>query len=305
MKKLDRSSRPTISGLETLVAIADTGSFGAAAAELNCTQSRISHSIASLEKTIGARLLDRSRTGTTPTEIGSRTISQARKILRLADAMVPAAPQLLRGVVRLATYQSVATHLLPGILNDIARLHPDIRIELDDGCVEREDVEHRVRAGTADLGVAHLPVGAGFSVQPLAEDDYVVIVKTGNRPSRRYFWQDLQKGEFIELRCSGARSILERCRTNGMTAKAAKSFSSVSTIMAHVKTGRSFSVLPRLAIEPVPDGVDVVPLPHPAERTLAVIAKKSKSSASVRAVMRALLRTRELPIAASGVVRMK
>lgn len=276
MKKIDRTPRLKISELEALVAIADTGSFGAASAELNCTQSRISHAIANLENVIGARLLDRSRTGTTPTEVGTRTIIKAREILSLADAMVPKAPQLLQGVVLLATYQSVATHLLPGILNDITRLHPGIRIELDDGCVEREDVEHQVRAGVADLGVAHLPVGAGFFVRPFAEDDYVVVVKTGSRPSRRFFWQDLQEGDFIELRCSGARGLLERCRANGMTAKAVKSFSSVSTIMAHIKTERSFSILPRLAIEPLPEGLDIASLPHPAERTLAVIAPKGK-----------------------------
>jgi hypothetical protein len=51
--------------------------------------------------------------------------------------------------------------------------------------------------------------------------------------------------------------------------------------------------------------VDIAALPHPAERTLAVIAKNGKPSASVRAVMRALLRKRELPVAASGVIRMK
>lgn len=305
MTKIDRSLRPKLSELEALVAIADTGSFGAASVELNCTQSRISHAIANLESVIGARLLDRSRTGTTPTQVGASTIAKARQILRLADAIVPTGPQLLRGVVRLATYQSVATHLLPGILNDVTRQHAGVRIELDDGCVEREDVEHRVRAGAADLGVAHLPVGPGFFVRPFAEDDYVVVVKTGDRPSQRFFWQDLQEGDFIELRCSGARSMLERCRANGMTAKAVKSFSSVSTIMAHVKNGRSFSILPRLAVEPLPEGLDVVPLPHPAERTLAVIAAKGKSSAAVRAVMKALHRTRQLPVAVSGLVRLK
>jgi DNA-binding transcriptional LysR family regulator len=304
MNKIDRTSQLTISALEALVAIADTGSFGAAAVELNCTQSGISHAIANLEKAIGARLLDRSRTGTTPTEVGVRTISKARVILRLANAMIPKSPQPSRGVVRLATYQSVATHLLPGILDHITRLHPGIQIVLDDGCIEREDVEHLVRAGAADLGIAHLPVGAGFSVQPFAEDDYVVVVKTGNRPSRRYFWQDLQKGDFIELRCSGAGSMLQRCRANGMKAKAVKSFTSVSTILAHIGTGPSYSVLPRLAIEPLPPGLDVVPLPHPAERTLAVIAARTKPSASVRAVMQALRQARELPVAASAIARM-
>ena len=49
--------------LEMLVAAVDTGSFSAAGTELGCTQSRISHGIAELERRVGAKLLVRSRSG--------------------------------------------------------------------------------------------------------------------------------------------------------------------------------------------------------------------------------------------------
>ena len=305
IRKIGGRRRPKTSELEVLVAIADTGSFGGAAALLDCTQSRISHAIRNLERCIGATLLTRSRTGTTPTAAGAQIVDKARAVLSLADTMVAARTQKVHGVVRLATYESVATHLLPEILNDLARSYPDVRVDVDDGCVEREDVERRVRAGTAELGIAHLPVGAGLLVRPFAEDDYIVLVQAGKRPSGRFFWQDLQAAGFIELRCSGAGSIMARCRADGMSAKAARTFSSVSTIMMQVKSGRFFSILPRLSVEPLPPGLEIVPLPHPAERTLAVIAVKSDHSPATRAVMQALHRRSPLPATVKGFVRSK
>jgi len=131
-------------------------------------------------------------------------------------------------------------------------------VEGDGGCVEREDVERRVREGSADLGAAHLPVGAGLSFRPFAEDDYMAIVAENYTPSKRYFWRDVERLDFIELRCSGARAMIDQCRASGMTAKLVRSFSSVSTILAQAKRGRSFSTLPRLSVEQLPAGLRVV-----------------------------------------------
>jgi DNA-binding transcriptional LysR family regulator len=305
MKDFDgQKRRPKIAELEALVAVADTGSFGAAAAELNCTQSRISHAIAELEYVVGCQLMERSRTGTTPTEIGLKTIVKAKEILAIADSIGSPKIQLLKGTVRLATYQSVATHILPTILDDLAHRYSDIQIEVNDGCVEREEVERHVRDGSADLGIAHLPVGFGLSVRRFAEDDYVVVVNAGRTASKQFFWKDLEQCDFIALRCSGAEAILERCRVNGMTAKPAMSFSSVSTILAHIRNGRGFSILPRLSIEPLPEGLAVVPLPMNSERTLAIIAVRSKPSEVVRAVLEAFIRSKKrISITAGAWVR--
>jgi len=301
MKNIDRNVRlPKMSELQMLVAIADTGSFGGAAAELGCTQSRISHAIAELEGVLGNQLLQRSRTGTVPTPSGRRVILEARKILGFAQHMLASPSRMLSGVVRLATYESVATHLLLPIIDALADQHPGLRIDVDDGCLEREDVERRVRDGSADLGIAHLPVGAGLSIRPFAEDNYVVITAQSFTPSNRYFWQDLEKLKFIELRCSGSRTIVAKCRASGMTAEPANSFSSTSTILAKIRDGRSFSILPRLSVEPLPSGLRVVDLPVTAKRVLAIILPKQQLAAKERAVLETFKQLKRLrgPVAA-------
>src|SRR5438105_4035250 len=104
--------------LELFVAVVQAGSFSAAAIELGCTQSRISHSLAELERVVGMRLLHRSRTGCQPTEAGNKVLLKARQILRLADSVVSLAQEdaALAGQVRLACFRSMATHIIPDVL---------------------------------------------------------------------------------------------------------------------------------------------------------------------------------------------
>ena len=68
-----------------LLEIADTGSFSAASEKLHIAQPSISQSIASLEKELNVTLLNRSRSGAQPTEIGQKIIIHARNIANEID----------------------------------------------------------------------------------------------------------------------------------------------------------------------------------------------------------------------------
>ncbi|WP_394833240.1 LysR family transcriptional regulator [Pendulispora rubella] len=280
-----RGRRPKTSELEVLVAIARAGTFGGAAVELGCTQSRISHALAEIESALGLRLFERSRTGTRPTEVGHRVVAKAREALELLDSISASRDRgVLRGTVRVAAYRSVATHLLTPLVDVLVHANPALHLELEDACTGREEVERMVRDGRADIGVVNLPAAAGFTVTPFAEDDYVVVVSSRHRPRAASLWADLGKLSLLELRCSGARGAVEACRQSGMTNRTTASFSSDSTILAQIATKAGFSILPRLAIEPLPKGLDVVALPNPTPRTLAIIRRSDRRSSLLRAV---------------------
>ena len=59
-----------LSQLRMFVAVVENGSFSAAAAQLDCTQSRISHAVGGLERELGVRLLLRSHDGSALTDAG-------------------------------------------------------------------------------------------------------------------------------------------------------------------------------------------------------------------------------------------
>jgi DNA-binding transcriptional LysR family regulator len=291
MKDFDGPGLMKLNQLRMLVAVADHGSFSAAAAELDCTQSRISHAIAELERELEVRLLQRAHGGSLPTEAGRQVLDKARQMLRLEqDLRASVRPRAaLAGRVRVACFRSIGTHLLPYAAEALAARHPGIVLEIDDASTDRLDVAQAVRERRADLGIAQLPVARELLVQPYLQDDYVLVTPAARRFAEPLGWDQLGDLPFIRLGCSGADEILARCRAAGFTARAERTLSNDTSIAAMVGRGMGYSILPRLATFPEPDEVRVLPLPIPACRQFALAGHADTlRSPEVQAVLRVL-----------------
>jgi DNA-binding transcriptional LysR family regulator len=286
-----------------LVAVADHGSFSAAAAELDCTQSRISHAIAELERELGARLLARSHDGSLPTEAGLRVLDKARQMLHLEDSLRACArtDDAIEGRVRVACFRSIGTHLLPYAAEALAARHPGLVLDIDDACHDRLEVIDALRAGRADVGIAQLPVESGFVVHSYLADDYMLVVPAARRFDVPVTWDQLDGLPFIRLACSGADAILARCRAAGLGASAERTLGNDTSIAAMVARGMGWSILPRLATFPEGDEVQVLPLPIPARRQFALAGSRAAmASRAVRAVLEVLRDRRLLAATRAG-----
>ena len=274
--------------LEMFVAVVDCGSFNAAAIELGCTQSRISHALAELEESAGARLLERSRAGCTTTEAGRQTLVKARQMLRLADSIVQAAPDSahIQAVVRLACFRSIGTHVLPHCLEALAAQYPGIQVELDDAG-DYADVIGAVEDGSADLGVTRIEANDQLLSYPYLRDAYVLVVSAGLKLSQPFSWAQLDGVPFIQSNNTGSIWILEQCRAAGFQHKPARRLSNDSGILALVERGLGFAILPRLATFPEPPGIRIVDLPISAQRHLAIVARPATArEAAVKIVLK-------------------
>lgn len=279
--------------LKMLVAVAEHGSFSAAAAELGCTQSRISHGLAELEGELGVSLLARGRAGSTPTEAGQRVLGKARQMLRLEDSLRQAASAEngLSGSVRIACFRSIGTHLLPHVLEALAQRHPQLRVEIDDSCEQRADVTSALQHGLAEVGIAQLPLAGALASKPYLHDDYVLVVPAALALARGPGpgWPELGALPFIGLACSGATEILARCRAAGFSPEPGRTLSNDTSIAAMIGRGMGYSILPRLATFPEAPEVRILPLPIPARRQFAIAALPDVMRLPrVRAVVRAL-----------------
>ena len=295
-----------LSQLKMFAAVADHGGFSAAAAELGCTQSRISHAIAQLERDLGVLLLLRSRAGSVPTEAGQRVLARARQMLAIEADLVRSAHEAdsLAGRVRIACFRSIGTHLLPHLLEALSRAHPGIHVDIDDSCEERLDITAALRGGRADLGIAQLPLEDGLASLPYVFDEYMLVAPAGVAINGG--WPDAAL-PFIKLGCSGADAILERCRAAGFAPQPARTLANDTSIAALVARGMGCSILPRLATFPEPEGVRVLPLPIPARRQFVIAGLRERmGEPALRAVTR-LLRERALlkatPAWRAGIVR--
>src|SRR5687768_10540374 len=107
--------------LAALEAVARTGSFGRAAARLGYTQSAVSQQIATLERIVGERLVERpgGPRAVSLTEAGRLLLRHAEAIvarLEAAHADLDALSAGAAGTLRVGTYQSVGKRVLPALL---------------------------------------------------------------------------------------------------------------------------------------------------------------------------------------------
>ena len=164
--------------LTTLVAIADHGSFSAAARALYTVQSNVSGHIARLEKELGVVLVDRQRGGLT--DEGVMVVERARRVLHELDditAEMAALGDEVRGDCRLGVLGTTARWLLPTLLTHLERQHPGVHVTVHEG--NTTGLIPRLVAQHLDAAIVHLPVDDPELVaEPLFAEDLVLLVHT-------------------------------------------------------------------------------------------------------------------------------
>jgi DNA-binding transcriptional LysR family regulator len=125
--------------LRALGAVLDLGSLTQAAARLGTSQPTLSRQIAMLEAQLGTALFERGARRLRPTPAALALAEPAQRMLAAAQACalaadaVGAAADDLAGSVRLTASEVVSAEVLPGLLADLARRHPQIQVELVPG----------------------------------------------------------------------------------------------------------------------------------------------------------------------------
>ena len=120
--------------LSALVAIADHGTFSAAARALYTVQSNVSGHVAKLEKELGVRLIDRSQGGLT--EEGARVVERARRILHEIDDIAADMASLdddVSGEARIGVIGTTARWLMPQLLARRRPRHPLVHTIVHEG----------------------------------------------------------------------------------------------------------------------------------------------------------------------------
>jgi molybdate transport repressor ModE-like protein len=141
--------------LRILREVSQRGSFSAAADELYLSQSAVSQQIATLEREVGMKLLDRTREGPKLTEAGRVLVSHAdAAIARLQEAEreLTAIAGLEGGELRLASFPSASATLLTEAVSIFHERHPRVQLTIADA--EPEQSLPRLRAGELDLALS-------------------------------------------------------------------------------------------------------------------------------------------------------
>lgn len=259
-----------ISHLHVLAAIAKYGSFSTAAIHLDSSQSAVSRAIATLEDDLGVTLLVRGRFGARLTPVGERVLTHARKILQLQERIeseVNSHKGLNGGHLRIASFRSAATHLLPPVIAQFRQRFPGVDISLDE--LDPLGVERALREGAADIGLLPLPRSEEFETWEVVRDEFVVLLPEQVQAPEKLSWAYLAQHEFILYNYAECTSVVRRHWAQwDQSLDVAYEIKEDSTIVSMVAQGLGAAILPHLAALPIPAGVQVRSLPVPLVRVV-------------------------------------
>ncbi|PQM53069.1 LysR family transcriptional regulator [Mycolicibacter virginiensis] len=183
---------PDLSAFEMLVAIARTGSLGAAGRELGLTQQAVSARLTAMEAQTGVRLVMRGARGSQLTSAGAVVTEWADQLLDVAghvDAGLASLRTASRKKMNVVASLTIAEQLMPRWIVSLqtsatrtGREAPEVILT----ATNSEQAIANVRGGSADLGFIESP-GAltGIRSRVVAHDDLVVIVPPDHKWVRR------------------------------------------------------------------------------------------------------------------------
>ncbi|UOM35187.1 LysR substrate-binding domain-containing protein [Acuticoccus sp. I52.16.1] len=247
----------TLDQVRIFLAVAERRHVTRAAEALHLTQSAVSSAIAALEAQHGVALFDRVGRGIAPTEAGEIFIDAARSLLAQAETTRLVLDDLareMRGRLRIAASQTVASYWLPGHLMALHDRHPKIQIALSVG--NTAHAARAVREGAADLGFVEGEVPADdLHREVVARDELVMVLARGHGETRR---PAFTAGDYRALRWvlrepgSGTRSAAEaHFAVMGLTAAdldVALELPSNEAVLAAVGAGDAVTILSRRAV---------------------------------------------------------
>lgn len=169
-----------LSAMQTFVRVVESGSFSAAADELQTTQSAVSKQVASLERTLGVKLLVRTTRALALNEEGERYFEQARRLvaeIAAAEADLIKGEGQLRGWIRVAASVGYGRLKLMPLVKSFMAANPDVKIDLrlQDGFIDliEQGIDVSVRIGElADSGLIARRIGTAHRML-LAHRDYL------------------------------------------------------------------------------------------------------------------------------------
>ncbi|WP_019069088.1 LysR family transcriptional regulator [Streptomyces hokutonensis] len=143
----------SLTALRVFRAVAEQGTFTAAAASLGYTQSAVSRQIAAIERAAGTELLERRRDGVRLTPAGHIVMRRATVVLDQIDTTARELSGLPTeaATVRLGWLPSAGAALLPRVLLALRRSDPDVNVVSREGGTPA--LVRALRAGSLDLAL--------------------------------------------------------------------------------------------------------------------------------------------------------
>lgn len=276
----------SIPQLRCLAAVAETQGFTAAASRLGLTQSAVSQAVGAVEAGLGVTLFRRGRDGVIPTQAGETALVEVRAALAAIERLAACSggADLAGARLRLGAVQSAAIRLVPGWLRQFRARYPKVAVSLYEG--NDPEVRDWALAGAIDIGITN-HLAPGLVARTVAEDQYVVLLPPGHRLGNRReaTLADLD-GDRMVMSGGGCETMIEELL--GLAGSRPEIVCMVrdnTTLIAMVREGLGFTILPELALSDAADLTALRLRPNLRRKLHVVTRETAAQEPAVRAFL--------------------
>jgi DNA-binding transcriptional LysR family regulator len=286
--------------LAAIVAVADHGTFSAAARALYTVQSNVSGHVAKLERELGVALVDRSNG--TLTEEGVRVVERARRVLQEIDdisADIASLDDDVSGDARIGVIGTTARWLMPQLLGAVAERHPRVHPIVSEGSTTT--IVPGVLSGQLNAAIIHLPIDdPELVVEPLFAEDLLLLVPAVHPLSGRDT-MSLNELEEVPLllppKGAALRRVLDRAAGSvDVTLRAQAEIDGVRLLASLAFDGYGAAIVPATAVPRQFDGrFSRITVPELPRRVVAFARRRrpapSAATTAVAEVLTDVIRT--------------
>jgi DNA-binding transcriptional LysR family regulator len=143
--------------LLTVIALAEYGSFVAAAAYLKTSQPALTRTIKRVERVLGVTLFARNTRRVEITSAGREFVAVAERILNDLQLTVRSMSEVTneqRGKITISTFSAFATHTMPDLVRQYRETRPSMEVRIREG--RQSEIVEDVRTGVADFGIGYV-----------------------------------------------------------------------------------------------------------------------------------------------------
>lgn len=292
--------------LHLFAAVIEIGTITGAASAVNLSLAAASARLKALEDATGMRLLERSKTGATPTDAGRALARHANRVLAELESLhvdMASFGQGLRGTLRLLCNTAAMSEALPRKIGHFLSTTPDLDVDVQE--LPSEAVIDALRRGTADLGIVadHVDT-SGLLVRPWVDDRLVAVLPRSLPVGRRraMAYSELLEHSLVGLpRDSGlSRFLATQASRSGRVPRHRVRLGGFDAVAQLVASGAGAAVMPEsAALRHGDPGIRVLSLTDDWARRKLLICMTPQGAelSSIRALVKALL---ESPVKSDG-----
>ncbi len=289
-----------LADLRAFIAVADLGSFVAAAQALHLSQPALSRRVDKLEQALGFKLFERTTRKVELNAMGRSFMPRARHVLNELENALLGMTELsdrLRGQVTVACVPSAVGAFVARGLGEFHRQFPRIRVNLMDDTAT--NVLLAVARSEADFGISYLGTQEpDLEFDPLVEEDFVLACPADHALAHRktVTWSEMAEFENVMLAPgTGNRMLLDQALASTTGKKSSQIWSCevrhVPALVALIEAGIGIGAVPRFSIaQTTHSQLVTVPLTEPrVARMVGVIKPRGRPLSPAAQAFRDLL----------------